>query len=468
MMRIAITILLLSIAVAGSGQQPIRFGTDHDMAFINPSVPGVQKENQFLLMRQADRYNAVHQQMGYLAGGSFHLRNRNESPVGPAVFFHYMDQSVQNAKGLHQHAFTGGYAHHVQLNKRSQLSAGIQMAYHFEQLTMKGLTSGSQYSLFEGFDAGLPLNEPVDDYRSQWLAAGAGVNYGTTIASANKLRIGVSAFNLNRPVVSGYHAQNTPVYYVLSSSYAFKVTKDKLDFTPGITFHTYAGNHVLLSNSIRYYFSENHGGFGAVSVDVNHEIKNATNVGIKLHHPKVIFGIRYTYYPSYIPLERGTGFSLCWKFGHQKKPKTATVPSESPVTRRFYALEKREKAAEKQVKEEKTSISFQLSRYVDFAFNSDSLTPEACNYLDELVKMLKGDNELQVEISGHTDNIGSKDLNRALSYSRARVVAEYLSSKGIDDSRIEVLGAGSQHPLNNNASSDERSRNRRVDIRVYK
>lgn len=71
-------------------------------------------------------------------------------------------------------------------------------------------------------------------------------------------------------------------------------------------------------------------------------------------------------------------------------------------------------------------------------------------------------------IEGHTDNTGSSSVNNPLSRRRAAAVADYLASAhGIDRARLRVKGYGEQYPVEDNASADGRSRNRRVEIRPY-
>lgn len=71
-----------------------------------------------------------------------------------------------------------------------------------------------------------------------------------------------------------------------------------------------------------------------------------------------------------------------------------------------------------------------------------------------------------MEIAGHTDNIGDPRLNLALSENRAKVIANYLVRKGIDDNRITTKGYGGTHPIADNTIESERQKNRRVEITI--
>jgi outer membrane protein OmpA-like peptidoglycan-associated protein len=81
--------------------------------------------------------------------------------------------------------------------------------------------------------------------------------------------------------------------------------------------------------------------------------------------------------------------------------------------------------------------------------------------------MMKQNQNLQVEIAGHTDFVGTKDFNKTLSLRRANAVRSFLVSKGIDARRVKTVGYGEDKPLASNDDEQEgRSLNRRVEFRV--
>jgi len=73
---------------------------------------------------------------------------------------------------------------------------------------------------------------------------------------------------------------------------------------------------------------------------------------------------------------------------------------------------------------------------------------------------------LIVQISGHTDNVGSDSSNQKLSTERANKVREYLLSKGIDEKRITSKGYGASKPIAPNTTDEGKKKNRRVDLLV--
>lgn len=104
-----------------------------------------------------------------------------------------------------------------------------------------------------------------------------------------------------------------------------------------------------------------------------------------------------------------------------------------------------------------------------FDFNSAELRGSAAASLDTVAALLD-DTEGPVEIIGHTDAMGTDAVNQPLSQERARAVADYLATKGIDADRFTVTGKGSSEPVADNTHSDGRdnpegrAQNRRVEI----
>ncbi|WP_044200805.1 OmpA family protein [Flammeovirga sp. OC4] len=73
---------------------------------------------------------------------------------------------------------------------------------------------------------------------------------------------------------------------------------------------------------------------------------------------------------------------------------------------------------------------------------------------------------LSVEISGHTDNIGSNQYNLDLSQKRAEAVTNYLIQRGIDSSRLKAVGYGEKKPIADNNTELGRKENRRIEFEI--
>jgi len=114
-----------------------------------------------------------------------------------------------------------------------------------------------------------------------------------------------------------------------------------------------------------------------------------------------------------------------------------------------------------------------LREGANFAFNATSLTDQAKREIDGFFSDLKGDLEETDSavylVAGHTDSVGSEDYNYELGRKRAESVARYLiTHKKMDPLRVIPVSYGKSAPLADNANREGRSKNRRVEILVYK
>lgn len=108
-----------------------------------------------------------------------------------------------------------------------------------------------------------------------------------------------------------------------------------------------------------------------------------------------------------------------------------------------------------------------ILRNIYFDFDKATFQTESYTELNKLEAMLSQNQNVIVEIAGHTDAVGTKAYNQWLSMKRAQAVKDYLTKKGIDTRRIKAVGYGKSKPL---ASNDDerggRELNRRVEFKI--
>lgn len=107
-----------------------------------------------------------------------------------------------------------------------------------------------------------------------------------------------------------------------------------------------------------------------------------------------------------------------------------------------------------------------LSGGSHFASGSAQLTFDGKDALNRLSQDLRKLSVKSIQITGHTDSVGSEQANRALSYNRANTVAAYLSSRGVNRGLISTQGRGESQPVANNKTKQGRAQNRRVEIAI--
>ena len=105
-----------------------------------------------------------------------------------------------------------------------------------------------------------------------------------------------------------------------------------------------------------------------------------------------------------------------------------------------------------------------------FEFDRAKLAPEqvADSRIDELKAWLDKYPGSMIQVTGHTDFIGTPEYNYDLGLVRAKVVKEYLETKGIPSERIETISRGEDDPVSDISTSEGRRLNRRTEVSIKK
>jgi OOP family OmpA-OmpF porin len=79
-----------------------------------------------------------------------------------------------------------------------------------------------------------------------------------------------------------------------------------------------------------------------------------------------------------------------------------------------------------------------------------------------MARVLDGIHDLRVEITGHTDAVGTDQYNIGLSERRAKAIKDYFKKQGIDPEKLEIDFKGKREPVESNKTKEGKQRNRRV------
>ncbi|MBX2843065.1 MAG: OmpA family protein [Flammeovirgaceae bacterium] len=101
-----------------------------------------------------------------------------------------------------------------------------------------------------------------------------------------------------------------------------------------------------------------------------------------------------------------------------------------------------------------------------FETGNSALKEASFSELKKVVKLLEENPKMKIEISGHTDNVGSEESNLKLSEERSEAVTSYLKSQNIVSDRIVNKGYGETKPLSDNNTEEGKQQNRRVDFTI--
>ena len=103
-----------------------------------------------------------------------------------------------------------------------------------------------------------------------------------------------------------------------------------------------------------------------------------------------------------------------------------------------------------------------------FDHKSSEILEESAVELDNLVAFLSKHTNIHIEVTGHTDNTGTKERNNELSLERATSVYNYLILHGFPKTKLSTRGAGSSSPIATNGTPEGRKKNRRTEVRVFR
>lgn len=179
------------------------------------------------------------------------------------------------------------------------------------------------------------------------------------------------------------------------------------------------------------------------------------------------------YINGYVPMAAGKKKSMAWLWilillivlglgayfllgGDKKEVVVEPAPVEEPVAEEPEVVEQ---VVIEQIKEIQTKFNA-----VQFDFNKYELKKDAETVLLEVVGVMTENPEVRLNIEGHTSDEGTVKANQTLSENRAKAVADYIISNGIDSSRVTSEGKGSSEPIDPN----NRKINRRTEFHIIK
>jgi peptidoglycan-associated lipoprotein len=107
-----------------------------------------------------------------------------------------------------------------------------------------------------------------------------------------------------------------------------------------------------------------------------------------------------------------------------------------------------------------------LTATIFFDYDRSDITDDARSKLDQKVPILTQNSAVRIRIAGHTDSRGSDEYNLALGQRRAAAAKRYLTDRGIDGSRIEIVSFGEERPTCTDEAEGCWSRNRRDEFEI--
>ena len=150
------------------------------------------------------------------------------------------------------------------------------------------------------------------------------------------------------------------------------------------------------------------------------------------------------------------GYFICRAMAEEEAPAPAPEPAPAPAAQPAPAPAPAPTEVAERI----------VLRGVNFDFDQSTIRPDAAVILDEAARILKGRDDVQVAVAGHTDWTGTDDYNQGLSERRAASVRDYLVGQGVAAGRLSTRGYGESQPVASNETREGRALNRRVELNV--
>ncbi|MCU0430696.1 MAG: PorP/SprF family type IX secretion system membrane protein [Cytophagaceae bacterium] len=348
--------------------------------------------------------------------------------------------------------------------KKMNLFAGISTGFYQRSLS-GSFSTGTQYQSGTGYNSNEATGEEANLPSRSYVDLGSGLY----MSDANNCSyLGIAAYHLTSPNIGLSNTDKLPMRFTIHGGYKF-LRKSNTPITPEFVANFQNGmQRTIVGAKLDYLIKGNNGFSKDLSLGVigRYALKDA-----------FIFGLSLT--KNYFTLAVSQDFTLS-KVGTYNKNLGASevrlsmrIPSkrkQAPEASSTYNLNQtREFIVKKEEEKDNTkSYTLHLQETVKFAFNDSSITSEGKRTIEDVAQLLIGNKYLKVKVIGHSDNLGSKKRNQEISEVRARMVAEYLISQGIDKKRVQIVAKGDSEPVKGNDTEQGRAENRRVEFLIWK
>ena len=403
------------------------------------------------------------------------------------------------------------YAVNIRLTRYEILSIGFKGLLQSRSISLDGLNTSQQYIPDRGFSASAFNGETLSEFRNSYSTFSTGVYWQQTDRKEKIIaHWGLSLFDINKPkdpfIGTNSQLSSTLVFHGGLQVYQ----KNELSIFPEVLYTGNFANH-LFNMGLRFQYqmkSMPNQATAKIDVLTKYVPGRSGIVGFQLHRENFSFGVSYDF-PLFVnnagnlgALEVGLEIRRLvdtktrrQRSKNQKEQQKKNVAKKiSPKTNSITKVMNNKMVKEDSVlfstvnqlevakvdtakiqPDAKTGtlrhepyIVEKITLRFQFDYNSIDLDDETELFLNDLGKSLEEDRNLKVKIIGHTDNIGHEKFNEKLSLKRAESVKKFLVKNGLNEARVMVDGKGMRAPIAENDTEENRAKNRRVEILLYR
>lgn len=379
------------------------------------------------------------------------------------------------------------------------LSVGVQGSFFQQRLDVNALRTPSQWSGSE-FNPNLPINENIDINQKSFGGVNAGLLYYETDSCDNvRSYIGINFQNINRANRSFLAGEKvkSPLYFTAIGGITV-VNTEKLQIVPNARYIRTSQSQEIRGGVSAYYKMQGEEG-KKIGVSGWYDQNGSIAMGLEMNQPKYTIGISYDM-PLDVNLKAQKAaaweLALAVKLGKKCRAPRVTEPEIETIKDTLevkvptfdgdsiYKIVMMVNALTKEIiKKDTIQRDFRVNNTVRiptdedllifkklgyFFYRDDEINSSTNNTLTEMVATMKKFKGIEIEIQGHSCNIGTDEENQTLSENRAKRVQKFLTDGGIDIKRIKIIGLGATVPIMSNKMEYGRIKNRRVEFKVLR
>lgn len=399
---------------------------------------------------------------------------------------------------------TLSYAANIQIGRRQLLSVGFKGLYQSQRINLNGFYTGAQYIPDRGFDQGVFNGESFSQLTNSFFTISSGLYWQETDRHNRPVNyLGLSFFDINKPNESFLDYPNA-----LSSTFVlnggFKIYQEgNISIFPEILYTLSAANSLVNAGFRFQYDVRPIPNQIAAQVDILAKYVPGRSgiLGVQFHTEKISLGLSYDFpiinknvgnlgaIEIALELRKLIDPKKRIKNRNPKEQKQPTSKGKSTfksntkalindsltsitndstsVTRSTNPTDSLETAVGSGIIKHEPLLIEKIILNFHFEYNSAELDEETKTFLNDLATTLEANENLNLSIIGHTDNLGSAKFNQHLSLRRANVIKHFLVKRNIDPTRLTTDGKGLEEPIADNETDAGRAKNRRVELKIY-
>ncbi|GAA5040658.1 hypothetical protein GCM10011506_41450 [Marivirga lumbricoides] len=448
---------------------------DYTPFLTNPGMIGRTEQTHFTLNTRIQPLNVGENLTSTLISGYFPIRFENQHKLVIAASF----KTEQAASLFDINGGLIGLSYAVALSQRSELSFGAQGGYFLREIggsfvTDNQITGGIMDPAAAPFD-------PVLGQQTTYPTISSGIFYRLKdgYGKADKAFVGVSFFNMmepNRSFVEGEAEDNLPISIKAIAGYKV-YSNASIAVSPIVRWINQADiNAFDYGANIDYTISQRQNSFKKMILGLRYNSNSVGILTLAYEQERVIVGAGYD-----LPMA-DTGFNEAqngiFELAVTFKLKRKNNEEETTITKK--EEEEKIEFEPREVSEEykdtppsyksKSKLTWRekwlLSKTAKFNLDSDVLTGDTKDFIDNIIAILKDKPAYDLRLVGHTCNLGEREYNGDLGMERAESVRDYMVSQGISADRLETISKGETEPLVKNINKKNRQKNRRVEFEV--